>query len=336
VGSATAIGYYAAHLLGEHLNAQTLQAYACKITFATNLGFGHIATVQHASAEWNQYLLAGLDYSTGVATPNACRVNLALVDLEDAPGSYWSAMVAHVYDPNNAYTGLLRFYRLAGGTGNTIPGLVNRGGKRLAYVDYANRAAPRIALPKMLDSMVRANSATLPGSAATGQLWTASTATWGIASNQMYVAVTGGGECICLADGGLADGIFQWRVKLSPTRADALLLFRAANSANAMILEVVKVPSGALDQINLFTRVASVTTKVAGTVAAAGLALNTTYTVTAVCQTGDVAIYLDNSPVLGYTGTTGLEANTLVGVGLTVAAGNDDANTVFTQVVTAI
>jgi hypothetical protein len=80
------------------------------------------------------------------------------------------------------------------------------------------------------DSFNRANSATSLGNADTGDPWNVLGGTWGINSNQAYVATDSGGRNMAVIDAGVADGVVEISI---PTMTQyAGLVFRVVDTNN--------------------------------------------------------------------------------------------------------
>lgn len=83
------------------------------------------------------------------------------------------------------------------------------------------------------DTFTRADSATTLANAETGQAWSALTGTWGISSNQAYLAVNAGVDDYAVVDAGISDGTVT--VTFGAPANNQYLAFRATDANNVFV-----------------------------------------------------------------------------------------------------
>lgn len=178
------------------------------------------------------------------------------------------------------------------------------------------------------DTFTRSNSSTSLGNADTGEAWSALSGTWGIASNKGYLA-SATGQAVAVLDTGEADGTLTVDVTTSSTadRTDDGIVFRAADDNNYMLVTIVKHPAGE-NSLNLWKKVAGSYTLLA-TAMSGAFADGTTYTVEAIYVGTSIEIKVNGTSEITYGTSTGLEANTKVGIRVNEGAGVDDGGSRF-------
>jgi len=130
-------GFYAGAVYGEHTHiGGTFGIYENNIALASintithNLSLGPMLSIQS-----NNYIIAGLNFSTGVTDVPGENILDGWFDLEDATD--WFAPVTHIKDANNKLSGKVRYSRAIGGTGPTTGLLTVTGCARLKLEDIA-------------------------------------------------------------------------------------------------------------------------------------------------------------------------------------------------------
>lgn len=98
-------------------------------------------------------------------------------------------------------------------------------GQNLLVPAYLPAANP------VLDSFIRADNASVIGTADSGQAWTSNSGTWGIASNQLYHSAANGGALATL-DSTIADGIVEADLIVTAAGGEIGLVFRLSDTSN--------------------------------------------------------------------------------------------------------
>lgn len=157
VGQVGAWGYYAGPAVSEHSRTTSQFVIACKIAAPMrDRGFAHSSYMQSLTAEECPYGVAGWDPSgTGpnlgvVAAPGGI-LRIERADFEDydrggdAAWMYTPTVGAHVYDPNNALHGSMRYMRVDSGSGGgAFDTAVVSGGSNFAVYDFADNSATTV------------------------------------------------------------------------------------------------------------------------------------------------------------------------------------------------
>jgi hypothetical protein len=130
-------GFYAGMVYGEHTNiGGTLGLYENNIALASintithNLSLGPMVSIQSSN-----YIIAGLNFSTGVTDVPGENILDGWFDIEDSTD--WFAPVTHIKDASNKLSGKVRYSRGIGGTGPTTGLLTVTGCARLKLEDIA-------------------------------------------------------------------------------------------------------------------------------------------------------------------------------------------------------
>lgn len=166
-------------------------------------------------------------------------------------------------------------------------------------------AAAVPAAPKVLDRFTRTDSASTLGSAEIGGAWTAHTGTWGISSNQAYVAARTG-DTVATVDAGSATVDVFARVTLAPSgTTEPTLAFRAQNDQNFLMLMLKG--TGTHD---VWQRVAGTYTFIAS--APFPVVLGGTYSLRITAVGTSCKFYINGSQILDLT-IAALSSNTRVG-----------------------
>jgi hypothetical protein len=194
----------------------------------------------------------------------------------------------------------------------------------------------------VIDTFTRAdNAAAMGNSEGPGTpVWSAGGGTWGIQSNQAYLASATANGVAYVITNQLVDGVITTDVKLSGTanRADAGIVFRGADGINFLLVRIQKL--AAVDAITLYKNVAGTYTSL-GASAALGLINGTTYGLKVEFFGGKVRAYLDKKDNAGYTKVLDVDmivgdvaaysatANMRTGIWINNQAGQDDGGTRF-------
>jgi hypothetical protein len=163
------------------------------------------------------------------------------------------------------------------------------------------------------DYFTRADSTTTLGTADTGQTWTAHTGTWGISSNQAYLA-TRSGDSVATVDCGKSDIDFTCNVTLGADGTQPGIVFRATDDQN-YLLAFLNNSTGATDDIELYQRVAGAYTKLGTDYRFPGDIANTTITLRVVTSGTSIEIYADGTLRHSHT-TSQFQTATRVGLRL--------------------
>lgn len=182
------------------------------------------------------------------------------------------------------------------------------------------------------DTFTRADSASSLGTATSGQAWTASVGTWGIASNKAYL-VSATSNAVALIESGQSDNfMISCDITSTPTddRFEASLIFRAADSSNFLAVNLID--NGGVTAVRLIKRSAGTftTLKQLNTTL---LTPNTLHHLAVAVQDGAITAAINGICVLGFTLSAGdqttYESNTKVGIRSTRGGGQDDGGTRF-------
>ena len=82
-GDTFILGHYAALVGGEHLHVKHLVTYKNIISFVPGTSY-HAIRIDHFNAEWQQYVFAALDLTTGVVGLPQCFISCGVISIEDA------------------------------------------------------------------------------------------------------------------------------------------------------------------------------------------------------------------------------------------------------------
>ena len=181
------------------------------------------------------------------------------------------------------------------------------------------------------DSFNRPDSATTLGSADSGQAWTPAVGTWGISSDQAYLA-SATAQAVAVIDAGRANLKLTCTATPSPTasRGDLGVVIRYIDSNNYLLVAFHAIGSTA--PIQLYKRDAGAFVSLAA-LAAPDLTNGVPYGVTITAWGPSIAISLSNGYTLSYT-LLGADATkygtpTLVGLRVNDGVGVDDGGSRF-------
>lgn len=187
----------------------------------------------------------------------------------------------------------------------------------------------------VFDSFTRADSATSLGKANTGQTWSALSGTWGIISNQAYLASVIS-AAVAVVNALIPDVSLTCSVTLSPTlnRANAGLILRCIDDNNYILIAIAKAGTGTADAIEIYKRDAGTFTALAS-LSNAGNINGTTYEFKVITNGNQISVYRDGvlkvSHTLSGADATKYSTPTRYGLRESVGAGNDDGNSRFDQ-----
>ena len=154
---------------------------------------------------------------------------------------------------------------------------------------------------RVSDTFQRADSAVSLGTAVAGGAWTAHKGTWGISSNQAYLAAGTNGHIdhvATLNSDFLSDGFVEADVKLSSARASAGLVFRALNNTSMFLVRLTKTATPAVDTLELSRYTGGTWTALA--TVAGGFVLGQTYKVRIEFYGGQIYVYLNGVLKISY------------------------------------
>lgn len=317
-------GYYAGPSIGELMNnGGTIYSYENYVAANIQAPWHHLAMIGFFFDVRCAYGFAQIDGTSGiVAIPDGLEIThrthlKGTYDAEDKT-SGWNQRIKHFNDPNNKLAGRIDYLRVLAGTGSVNGALVNNGGIYVNYTDLTTPAAqPNYAF---VHTFTGADSTTTAGAADTGQTESQLSGVWGRSSNQAY-RVSGTGTPADAWESSVANGTFQWQVTHPTNSTDALALFRLTDNSNHMIVDLYRDGTG-IGQVLLLKRVAGTATQCGSTVSLGALGTGS-HDVKVVTNSTNVKVYFDGILRIDYTGTTGQEAATKVGIGVTgTGAGN--------------
>jgi hypothetical protein len=156
------------------------------------------------------------------------------------------------------------------------------------------------------DTANRADSAVVIGTLDSGQTFTVASGTWGIASKQIYVAVSAGNNKVTLALTGNADGVFGCEFSAIDTAIQQFFIIRNVDANNFVRLgyattgkyKIENIVAGGVSQSSVSTLVGPV----AGDI------------LTAVAIGSAVTVYANGAKILGVTGWSANASGTGIGL----------------------
>jgi hypothetical protein len=297
----TVVGFYYGARHSEHFIADNLTVFKCKEGLRPSDGW-HAATYGRVSLYWCTKGLVAKKFS-GSASHPVTRLVANQVDFEETDeASVWYKTAAHLDDPNNYLRGRLRTHRMKAAVGISGPLLRNGG----AYLDLA----PVGAMPRSVLDVVGfegTNSTTVLPNTLSTLPPTQHRGTWGISSNQGYIATVGS-----------PDAIASWHVGSASHTVHTKITTQSAGSRNIGVafnlVDVSNYLLVAIGSTTLTVQKVSAGTYTSLASAAFTSALSTTYDLLVIQRGGRVQAYIDGTLIVSYTLTSG--EWTQYGVGL--------------------
>lgn len=164
-----------------------------------------------------------------------------------------------------------------------------------------------VPVPQAYDLFTRADSTSSLGTATSGGAWTAVAGTWGIISNQGYLATRVGDSIATLATSSATMDITA-RITLGTGSSNPGILFRYQDSTNYLLVLFAL----SNQKIDVFRRVAGTYTNISSN--SVSIAASTAYTLRIVANGTTVTTYLNGVRVKVDTGVTQFASSTGVGL----------------------